>query len=141
LAQEQVAILAGKKNEPLPNIDRFDVELFDDPPFCAWAEQFCWLLRDRKFKQAHRYLSTNLGNTLTPSELKKMWSSLIASSKLDVDISLERFELGSPSEDKNQIGWCYFTITSDEINEAVSMVVYKTASNAFEIGSLDFGRP
>jgi tetratricopeptide (TPR) repeat protein len=123
LAKEQIAVLAGKKNEPLPNIDRFDVELFDDLPFCAWAEQFCWLLRDRKFKQAHRYLSANLANTLTPSDLKKMWSSLVTSSGLDVDISLERFELGSPSGDKNQIGWCYFTIASDEI------------------GSLDFGRP
>lgn len=141
LAQEQMAVLAGKKNEPLPNIDRSEVELYDDPPFCAWAEQFCWLLRDRKVKQAHRYLSTNLGNILTSSELKKMWSSLIAPSKQDVDISLERYELSSPSGDKNQIGWCYFTITSDEINEAISMAVYKTASNAFEIGSLDFGRP
>jgi tetratricopeptide (TPR) repeat protein len=141
LAKEQIAVLAGKKNEPLPNIDRFDVELFDDLPFCAWAEQFCWLLRDRKFKQAHRYLSANLANTLTPSDLKKMWSSLVTSSGLDVDISLERFELGFPSGDKNQIGWCYFTIASDEINEAISMDVYITASNAFEIGSLDFGRP
>lgn len=141
LALEQVAVLADKKNEPLPNIDRSDVEMFDDPPFCAWAEQFCWHLRDRKFKQAHLYLSMNLRNMLAPSELRKMWSSLLASSKLDVDISLERYELESPSGDKNQIGWCYFTITSDEINEAISMAIYKTASNAFEIGSLLFGRP
>lgn len=141
LAQEQVAVLAGKKNEPLPGIDRFDVEVFDDPPFCAWAEQFCWILRDRQFKKAHACLSTNLRNTMTPTELKKLWLSLLASSKLDVDICLENFELGSPSGDENQIGWCYFTVTSDEINEAISMDIYKSAINAFEIGSLVFGRP
>jgi tetratricopeptide (TPR) repeat protein len=103
LAQEQVAVLAGKKNEPLPDISRLDVKLFDDPPFCAWAEQFCWLLRDRKFTQAHRYLSANLGNRLTPSALKKMWSSLIGSAGQDVDIFWKDLSWGLHQETKTRL--------------------------------------
>jgi hypothetical protein len=57
------------------------------------------------------------------------------------DMALSLMKPHDPSGDENQIGWCYFTVTNDEINEAISMDVFKTTTNAFEIGSLEFGRP
>jgi len=141
LAIDQLALLADKDNEALPEIDRSDVEVFDDPPFCAWAERFCWLLRDRKYNVAHRCLSASLQQTLTPADLKTQWSSVVGRSKSGADIVLERFEWSPASENSSQAGWCYFSITSDEFNEAISMSVYKTPANGFEIGSLEFGRP
>jgi hypothetical protein len=141
LAHDQIASLTGKHNEPLPDIDQLDVRTFDDPPFCVWAEKFCRLLQDRRFKQAHRCLSSELGTTMTQASLKSMWSSMLGSSRGDTMISLESFELSSESGDERHVGWCYLSVTNDEINEAISMDVYRTATNAYEIRSLEFGRP
>ncbi len=141
LAQDQIAWLAGRDNQPLPEVDQFDVRIFDDPPFCVWAEQVCRLLQDRKFKQVHRCLSPQLRSAMTPTILKSMWSSMLGSSSGDPMISLERFELSCQSSGEGHSGWCYFSVTNDEINEAISMEVYRVVSNTYEIRSLEFGRP
>lgn len=141
LAQDQIASLTGKLNESLPDVDEFDVREFDDPLFCLWAEQFCQLLQDRKFNQAHRCLSSELGSTITPTKLKSLWSRMLGSSLGETIVTLMRFEFASESGDEGHVGWCYLSVTNDDINEAISMDVYKTPSNAYELRSLVFGRP
>gem|GEM_PF-2251587 len=141
LAIQQIALLTGKTNTILPAYDKLDVEMFDDPPFCTWAEQFCWLLRDKKYQRAHQCLTKQLQKSMDLPKLEKRWLSMIGSSDSDIDISLETFEFGSRENSMIQVGWCYFIVVSDHISEAISMDVYKTEANAFEIGSLEFGRP
>lgn len=141
LALDQIHSLAGKPNKPLPDIDELELRTFDDPPFCLWAEEFCRLLQNRKFRQAHRCLSPEFAKAITLADLKQMWSSMVGSSDVDTTVTLEQFELSSESGDEGHVGWCYLSVTNDELNEAVSMDVYKTDTNAYEIRSLEFGRP
>lgn len=141
LASEQIAILGDKPNDPLPSVDRLETKLFDDPPFCTWAEQICGLFIDRKFKLIHQNFSAQLRETISLAALKKLWTTMVGSASSSVDISLERFEFSSESDNESHVGWCYFSVFNDEISEAISMDVYKTKSDAFEIGQIEFGRP
>lgn len=141
LALDQIVSLAGQHNKPLPDIDELELRTFDDPPFCLWAEEFCRLLQKRKFKQAHQCLSPELGQAITSAGLKQMWSRMVGSSNGDTMVTLEKFEFSSVSGDEEYVGWCYLSVTSKDVNEAISMDIYKTSSNAYEIRSLEFGRP
>lgn len=141
LAKDQIAVLIGKQNDPLPMVDEQDVRMFDDPPFCSWAEQFCDLLNDRKFKQAHRYLSSELSKTITVERLTAMWLNRVGEASVSAAVSLEQFELSSPSGREGHIGWCYFSVVNEDTNEAISMDVFRGDISVYESGSLDFGRP
>lgn len=141
LALDQIKSLVGQPNKPLPRIDETDVRMFDDPPFCDWAESFCRLLEKGKFSQAHRYLASPFGMEMTSVELRHSWLRMLGESKSDSTISLEQFELSTESSEEGHVGWCYFSVTNDEVNEAVSMDIYRGSINVYEIRSVAFGRP
>ena len=141
LALDQIESLAGRPNKPLPRIDETDVRMFDDPPFCDWAEGFCRLLEKRKFNQAHRYLASTFGMEMTTVELRESWLRMLGDSKGDTSITLEQFELSTESSEEGHVGWCYFSVSNDEVNEAVSMDIYRGSINVYEIRSVEFGRP
>lgn len=141
LALEQIEKLGDQENAPLPEIDPRDINVFDDPGFCRVAEDFCYLLRDGQFKRAHLFLAPNLKNMITPADLERSWVDMMRGNAADADIVLETYELTLPDAEENDVGWCYFSVTSQVANEAISMVIRSTSMNTFEIRSLDFGRP
>lgn len=141
LALDQIDSLAGQHNKPLPHIDEKDVHAFDDPPFCHCAEEFCRLLQKRKFSQAHRYLSPEFGKAMTSADLNQAWSSMVGSANGDTTITLEQYELSTESSEEGHVGWCYFSVTSEDVSEAISMDIYRGSINIYEIGAVEFGRP
>lgn len=141
LAKGQIKKLTGKDNEPLPDYSRPTMAEFDDPEFCVWAEQFCYLLRDGKFKDAYNYLSAEFGNQLSQAELKQRWNSMLLESTEDPNITLEHFELAAKNSKNKKIGWCYFSVTCEEANEAITVEVGNSKSGGFNIIGLEFGRP
>ncbi len=140
-AKKQIAELSGKENAPLPAIDDSEYRVLDDPAFCWWGEEFCELLQNKKYKLAHGCLSPELGNEISQAQLEEEWISLVSSDDAEVNIYLERYEIGSESDEKNYVGWCYFVIAGDDCNEAIAIDVYKTRGHGYEIRSIDFGRP
>lgn len=141
LALDQIDSLAGQPNKPLPHIDEMDVRVFDDPPFCDWAEGFCRLLDKGKFSQAHRYLASASGTAMTSADLRQSWLRMLGDSKSDTTITLVQFELSTESSEEGHVGWCYFSVSNDEVNEAVSIDIYRGSINVYEIRSVEFGRP
>lgn len=138
-AQNQVKLLSGKKDAPLPEYKDSEIELFDNPMFCVWGENFCELLANKKYKDAHAYLAEDLG--ITTQQLKKSWLDMLDGSKQDVHIFLETFEVNSDASNANRVGWCYFVISNDDVNEAIAIDVSKTRDNSYAISSIEFGRP
>jgi len=139
-AKRQLSKISGKKNSPLPKIDEKENQLLDDPSFCWWAMQFCEALAKRKYKLAYEYLSEQLREKLTQVELKKQWISILNKPKDDVDINLERYDMATETDEEDYVGWCYFTVLGQDINEAISLDIYKK-SDGYEIRDLEIGRP
>jgi hypothetical protein len=140
-AEKQLSKIKGKKNSPLPEFKDKDGDLLDDPQFCWWSSQFCEALSSRKFKLAHDYLSDELGKKMGQTDLKNNWTSLLNDPKADTDVFLERYELASADDANDYVGWCYFVVSGDDINEAVSMEIYHGEGQGYEIRSIEFGRP
>ena len=141
-AAEKLAELKGMKNTPLPELKDGDAELLDEPGFCWWAAQFCNELADGKFKLAHGCLSGGFGKSMTLLELKRSWLSLVDDPEVDLNITLGRYELAAEGDAGDYVGWCYFVISGNEINEAIAVDVYqRPAANSYEIRAIDFGRP
>jgi hypothetical protein len=141
LATEWLAKLDGGTNAPLPVLRNLDTKMFDDPPFCVWAEQFCYLLCNRKYRDAHRCLSAEYASLTSLAKLKVDWEAMVGKKSKDFQINLETYNVAEPTDDVNRLGWCYFSVSNDEINEAISMEIYRTSSNAYEVRLLEFGRP
>ena len=139
-AKRQLSKIIGKKNSLLPEFDEKESELLDDPSFCWWAMQFCEALAKRKFKLAYEYLSEQLRKEISQTELKKQWISILNNPKDDVDVNLERYDIATEEDDEDYVSWCYFTVTGADINEAISMDIYKSP-DGYEIRGFEFGRP
>ncbi len=139
-AQRQLSTIRGKKNRPLPKLDEKDSEILDEPSFCWWAMQFCEALAKRKYKQAYGYLSESLREEMTQADMKKQWVSILNNPKDDVDVNLERYEMAKEGDDEDYVSWCYFVILGADINEAISLDIYKRP-DSYEIRSVEFGRP
>lgn len=141
LAKEQLKKYSGKSNCPIKPVDESEIRILDDPPFCLWAERFCDELQKGKYKKAHQFFSHDLAKRISQTQLKESWLSLTDSADSDVNIYLDRYEIGSDDDEDNYIGWCYFIVSSENINEAISFDVYQTESLGYEIHSIEFGRP
>lgn len=139
--KEQIKKYQSKKNHPIKALDQSEIELFDDPSFCLWAEGFCNELQNGKFKKALQYLSPDLAKEIPLKELKENWKELLDGSDSDVDIFLEAHRVGSEDDNDSFIGWCYFVVANDDINEAISFDIYQTDGHGFEIRDIEFGRP
>lgn len=140
-AKQQIKKYQSKKNHPIKKLDQSEVDIFDDPSFCLWAEGFCEELQNGKFKKAFQYLSPELAKEMPPQKLKENWLELLDNSESDVDVFLETHRVGSEEDGDRFIGWCYFVVANDDINEAVSVDIYQTDGNGFEIREIEFGRP
>lgn len=139
-ARKQLSQIIGKKNSPLPEFDEKQNDLLDDPSFCWWAMQFCEALAKRKFKLAYDFLSEQLRKDISQNELKSQWLTILNDPKDVVDINLERYELATEDDHEDYVSWCYFSVAGDEINEAISLEIYR-GHDGYEMHSIEFGRP
>lgn len=141
LAEEMIRKYDGRANEPL------DVALgaesyFDEPPYCMFAEEFCALLAEQKFKKAHLLLSPLLRERFSLEELKREWKKMTQGAKsAELGIALQQHMLDWPTRKTEEIGWCYFSVSSERFSEAISAVVGRTPNNGYWITELELGRP
>ncbi len=66
---------------------------------------------------------------------------MVGKDSKDLHINLETYNVAETADDVNRLGWCYFSVSNDNCNQAISMDVYRTSSNAYEVRLLEFGRP
>lgn len=140
LAEEMIQACGGKKNEPL-EVDAADAALFDDPPFCMHAEKFCDWLNEGKFSKAHQLLSPTLKETFSVLALKAAWQQMTGNARPEeIALALEQHLVEWPDRKPDDIGWCYFSVSTEEAGEAVTVVV-SGKDHALLITELEFGRP
>lgn len=140
-AEKMLRGCVGRRNEPLA-FDGLGVADFDEPPHCKFAEEFCNLLTERKFKKAHAYLSPNIRETIPLAKLKDEWQQMTQGALLaDIDLSLQQDMLDWPDRKPEAICWLYFSVASEDFSEAVTLVVGRTEYNSYCITELEFGRP
>jgi hypothetical protein len=141
LAEEMIAKYSGMGNCSLPSGGDTDAS-FDDPPYCMHAEEFCSLLVERKFKKAYSYLAPTLQQKMPLEALKKSWLSMIGTAKVEaLSVLLERHMLDWPNRKNDEIGWCYFSLSSDGISEGISLIVARTPHHGYWLTEIEFGRP
>lgn len=140
LAEEQIQKYQNRENIPSDADSGEDTDAFDDPPYCMFAEDFCELLAKKKYRQAHAYLSEKTKEELTVSELGASWKNMTEGADL-LDIELQKNMTDWPTRRKNEIAWCYFSVTGEEYSEAVAVVVAITEFDSYEITEIEFGRP
>lgn len=141
LAQEMVEKYVGQKNGPLTTENKGHAN-FDEPPYCMYAEEFCLLLAEKKFKKAHSCLAPSLQESVSASKLKTDWLAMVGKTNVEeLEISLQQNTLEWPSRKADEIGWCYFSISGGDFSEAVTLVIAQTPYNGFWISAVEFGRP
>jgi len=141
LAEEKIKKYNGRDDIIIESDQDEDVTLFDDPPYCMVAQEFCELLAEGKFKKAHINMSNDLKNSLSVAKLKSEWKDLVDNSEEIVDVALENNMTEWQDRKKNEVGWCYFSVSSENINEGIAIVVSITQENFYKISGLEFGRP
>jgi len=141
LAEEMIREYDGRANEPLDVTSDGETN-FDDPPYCMYAEEFCSLLAEQKFKKAHACLSPVLKETVSLEKLRSGWKQMIESATAEeLAIELQQHLLDWPARKPGDIGWCYFSISTETLSEGVALVVGRTPHNGNWITELEFGRP
>jgi tetratricopeptide (TPR) repeat protein len=141
LAEKMIHEYAGRKNATLKALN-LDKTAFDDPPYCMCAEEFCTLLCEGQFKKAHLLLSPALRETFPASRLKMEWKRMIQNASAEeCGVVLVQHMTDWPDRKLDDIGWCYFSVSSTEINEAVTLVVSRMPDNSDRISQIEFGRP
>jgi tetratricopeptide (TPR) repeat protein len=141
LAEEMIRKHSGMKNGPLPAGRDIDPN-FDEPPYCRYAEGFCSLLVERKFKKAHAYLAPKLREDFPVRRLKEAWLSMIGAAGSDsLSVALEQHMLNWPSRKTDEIGWCYFSVSAKDMSAGVSLIVARAPHNGFWVTAVEFGRP
>jgi len=74
--------------------------------------------------------------------LKGDWKRMTkGASPTDLGIVLEQHILDWPTRKDEEIGWCYLSVSTEEVNEAITLVVGRTPYNGYWITELEFGRP
>lgn len=142
LAKEKIAVFSGKDDEIADDDTEGDLAIFDHPPFCMHAEEFCDLMAKGKFSKAHAYLSPKLRDNVAIASLRSSWLSLFDGEAYGfMDINLVEHLTDWPNRGATDIGWCYFTLGEGSVSEGISMVVSKNQNHGFEISSIEFGRP
>lgn len=141
LAERMINAYDGRANQPLPTPVGGEVD-FDEPPYCMYAEEFCELLAENKFTKAHARLSRVLQERVPMDSLKRDWKRMTQdANSADLGIVIQQHMLDWPTRKDEEIAWCYLSVSTDVINEAVSLVVGRTPYNGYWITELEFGRP
>jgi len=141
LALDMISRYSGLPNERRPELLEGS-DSFNDPPYCVHAEGLCTLLAERKFKKAYEYLAPSLQQAISLAKFKDGWLGMVGRARAeDIDIILQQQMLEWPTRKQDEIGWCHFSISGQDFNEAVSVVVARTPYNGYWITELEFGRP
>jgi len=141
LAEKMIRQYEGRGNEPLRTVDS-DASNFDDPPFCMFAEEVCLLLSEKKYKKFHACLSPALQGAVPVAKLKEDWQRMTqGAAAADLTLTLEQHTVQWPDRKADEIGWCYFSVSTEGVNEAIAVVVGRTPQNGYWITELEFGRP
>ena len=141
LAEEMIGRHSGMKNSALPVLGDIDSS-FDSPPYCMHAEAFCSLLVERKFKKAHAYLAPELRAAFPVERLKAEWLSMIGTAETDsLSVLLEQHTLDWPNRKTDEIGWCYFMVSSEGRSEGICVVVAQSPDHGYWLTNIEFGRP
>ncbi len=141
LAERMISAYDGRSNAPLP-ASIGDEPDFDEPPHCMYAQEFCALLAQRKLTKAYACLSPALKERVSMDTLKGDWKRMTkGASPTDLGIVLEQHILDWPTRKDEEIGWCYLSVSTEEVNEAITLVVGRTPYNGYWITELEFGRP
>ena len=141
VAEEMIREYEGRANEPMI-VGSGGEANFDEPPYCMYAEEFCALLAEQKFKKAHACMSPVLQESVTVEKLKDGWKKMTQGVKAEeLQDELQQRMLDWPSRKADDIGWCYFSVSAEAFNEAVTVVVGRTPHHGYWITELEFGRP
>ena len=141
LAEEMVRKYDGRADEPM-EVGSSTESDFDEPPYCMYAAEFCALLAEQKFKKAHACLSRELRERLSLDGLKGDWTRMTEGAKsAELGIALQQHMLDWPTRKPEDIGWCYFSVSTEAFSEAISIVVGRNPHNAYWITELELGRP
>lgn len=141
LAERMIVEYDGRRDEPL-SMANLDTTTFDDPAYCIVAEDFCLLLSQGKFKKAHAYLSPALRETMSVATLKEEWRRTTqGTTAADLTVTLQQHLVDWPGRRTEEVGWCYYGLTAEALNEAVIVVVGRMPNNAYMLTQVGFGRP
>ena len=141
LAERMLRSCDGLANEPL-QLSPETAEQFDEPPYCMFADEFCRLLAEQKFKKAHACLSPLLRQRVSIEGLKRDWKQMTRGAKAaDLTVALEQHVLEWPARKAEDIGWCYYSVSTETLSEGLTVVVGRTPQQTFWITGLEFGRP
>ena len=99
------------------------------------------MLQKNRFKDAHTSLSPDLGQKVSQAQLKAKWLELLSPSDAATEVHLDNYILATSSDADNFVGWCYFVVQNDDVNEALALGIYKNQHNRYEVGDIEFGRP
>lgn len=140
LAKNQIEKYAAYEDILIDDSEVTDSDLFDDPPYCMFASEFCSLMADQKFKKAYSMLSESAKDQWTPKKLKSAWVSMVEADEVP-DCNFLETMTEWPARKGKEIGWCYFSVATILANEAISVVVATNEYNSFQITQIEFGRP
>ena len=100
------------------------------------------LLSESKFKKAHLHLSPALRETFPIPKLKSAWQQMTGKAPSEeMSLTLEQHMVDWPDRKPDDVGWCYFSVSTSEFSEAVTVVVSRMPDNSDRITQLEFGRP
>jgi hypothetical protein len=142
LAKKQLAKYRGKKNEPVAYRGS-DIRDFDDPPFCMYAADFVRALAASKFAEAERHVEPTKAKEYSTGRLKTRWKSLVGDVGVEaLSISLESHLFEWTGRKAREVGWCYFAVRGDGVDEGVAITVsHDKESTGIAISHVEFGRP
>jgi hypothetical protein len=119
-----------------------------------FAQDFAKALARGDFKSAYEMQSNKLKSSVTENNLKTSYDEMTSYADDESDdgqgavahaiqipeTSVDNTMTEWPNKLKDDLGWVYVSITADNFNEAVSVVVSKENGN-FVIREVEWGRP
>lgn len=141
LAKKQIAKFDGLKNEPVDYLSN-DNTAFNDPPFCMYVAEFINKLAMGKYADAIKYIDHQKEKEYSVKILKKNWKELVGDVDIDsLSVSVESHLFEWEGQKDKEMGWCYFSISGNGINEGIAVIVSTTEHNSYAITKIEFGRP
>ncbi|MEO6003894.1 MAG: hypothetical protein ABIZ04_05100 [Opitutus sp.] len=75
-------------------------------------------------------------------DLSAHWKQMTQDAKTEeLVIDSQQRMVDWPTRKTDDVGWCYLSVSTTEVNEAITVVVGRTPHHSFWITELEFGRP
>lgn len=127
---------ADEASPPRPDITGKEVDALVE-----FAEGFAWDLVDGRFAQAHAKLSPQLQAEYDLASLESTYTDMVSYAETPIDdVAAQPPETDMPDMGEFDRIWVYVSIGSDDISEAVTLVVSER-DGVKSITSLEWGRP